>query len=299
MNRWAVSMCIAAASAATAAAQPKLAPPVTSTPPPKKAQRQQTAFLGVMAAPSPTRGVFVANVAPDSPAAKSGIHSGEYILTVDGKDVSSPEQLAMLIRGSKPGSEISVVTWRDGKTATRTVTLAARKPAPAAREEGWLGVWLEPDGQQGVRIARVAPGSPAEKAGLKAGRRLLKIDDKPVTTPEDAVRMIGRLTPGTEAKIATGEGTKNQTVSVQIGRRRVDRWRAYRPGPYPRRPFYYYTNPPFTWYYFYTPGYPTPGPYTGPIAPYGYGYRYGYGPYYGRPGGYFGNYGGYFQYYWR
>jgi len=84
-------------------------------------------------------GVLVASVKPGSPAAKAGIVGGDtqvvvagesyqlggdMIVAIDGKDVSSVDQLRDLITAHKPGDTVSVtVVNKDGKRSTKSVEL--------------------------------------------------------------------------------------------------------------------------------------------------------------------------------
>ncbi len=60
-----------------------------------------------------------------------------------------------------------------------------------------IGVMLEPEPpSSGVEIAGVAPGGPADKAGLRAGDIITRLDEKPVRTNESLARRIGKSGPG-------------------------------------------------------------------------------------------------------
>ena len=92
-------------------------------------------------------GVLVSSVKPGSPAAKAGIVGGDtqvvvagesyqlggdMIVAIDGKDVSSVDQLRDLITAHKPGDTVSVtVVNKDGKRSTKSVELA-RMPETTA-----------------------------------------------------------------------------------------------------------------------------------------------------------------------
>lgn len=75
------------------------------------------------------------------------------------------------------------------------------KQAEPAAKKYWLGVQLAPtpeilkkhverlkDG--GAMVAGVAPDSPADKAGLKAGDHILKINEVTITSPEQMVEIV-------------------------------------------------------------------------------------------------------------
>lgn len=102
-------------------------PPVTST----------QAYCGIGVAPlSPVltaqlpevtgqgRGVVVATVMQDSPAAKAGLKVHDIVIQYDKQDVYSPEQLVKLVHNDKPGREVVVTYVRAGKVLETKMTLS-------------------------------------------------------------------------------------------------------------------------------------------------------------------------------
>ncbi len=95
---------------------------------------------------------------------------------------------------------------------------------------GWIGVAVQeltPElaesfklhDTQGVLISEVVRGSPADKAGVKAGDILTRIDEKPLTDSSMMLETISALTPG---KVVVLKLLRNQTevvVQVKVGKR--------------------------------------------------------------------------------
>jgi serine protease DegQ len=95
---------------------------------------------------------------------------------------------------------------------------------------GWIGVAVQeltPElaesfklhDTQGVLISEVVRGSPADKAGVKAGDILTSIDNKPLTDSGMMLETISALTPG---KVVVLKLLRNQTevvVQVKVGKR--------------------------------------------------------------------------------
>jgi hypothetical protein len=72
---------------------------------------------------------------------------------------------------------------------------------------GYLGVEHETaSGVDGVRILRVLPGTPAERAGLQSGDRIVQIDGLPVTAGESLPDRIGSVKPGTKVELSVRRG---------------------------------------------------------------------------------------------
>ena len=91
------------------------------------------------------KGVLVESVTSGSGAGKAGLQGGktqvvvagetyvlggDIIVSFDGKQISSIEQLRDAIAGHKPGDRVSLVIYRDAKKTSVTVTLARQPPSP-------------------------------------------------------------------------------------------------------------------------------------------------------------------------
>ncbi len=87
----------------------------------------QHAYLGVKvgdAAGGP--GARVGTVIAGSPADKADIQPGDVITTVDGKTVSSADDLTAAVGTHAPGDKVTLTLTRDGSSHTITVTLGVR-----------------------------------------------------------------------------------------------------------------------------------------------------------------------------
>jgi hypothetical protein len=90
---------------------------------------------------------------------------------------------------------------------------------------GPAGVWGfsvekgKDDAEPGVTVKAVVPGGPAAKAGLRAGDRLLTLDDRWTDSVVDCYRAAGHVRPGTAAKLVVKRDGKEMelTVTVQSG----------------------------------------------------------------------------------
>ena len=99
---------------------------------------------------------------------------------------------------------------------------------------GWLGVSLydvdakykkefKLEKTDGAFVAEVFMGSPADKAGIKPGDYIIKLDNKPVKTVNQLVRDVGYLEAGTTSKFTVIRGGKTlDPISVKIEERSKD-----------------------------------------------------------------------------
>ena len=84
------------------------------------------------------------------------------------------------------------------------------------------------DKVEGAELEVVRDGSPAKKAGLKVGDIIIKVGDKDVNASRDLTTLIGKLRPGSKAKLKLLRDKKEMEIEVTLGSR---------PAAQPRLPF--------------------------------------------------------------
>lgn len=113
-------------------------------------------------------------------------------------------------------------------------------PARADDDRGFLGVSLSV-AEPGPLVDEVTRRSAAERAGILAGDIILRLDDNPVRTVEEVIRIIGSRSPGTRLRIDIEREGDPLELDATLGRmpeellRRLftqDRWGG---GPFSRR----------------------------------------------------------------
>jgi serine protease Do len=202
-------------------------------------------------------GVEVIRVEAGSPAESAGIKNGDVVLSYNGQRVEGTEQFVRFVRETPPGRTVKLSVVRDGAQQIISVPLGTRKAQAFGPSTGelhvevpempemdipmpdiprammsWrnsvLGVEAEALGdtqlaayfgvKDGVLVRSVAKGTAAEKAGLKAGDVLLKVDNEHVSSPRDVTnsmreaRSAGKKT----LPIALMRERKELTVSVTL-----------------------------------------------------------------------------------
>lgn len=92
------------------------------------------AYFGIGAVPIPNaaatqagvpQGLYVQIVTPGGPSAQAGLREGDVITKVDGQPATSTVQLQELALTKKPGDKVDLEYWRNGHSASTTVTLGA------------------------------------------------------------------------------------------------------------------------------------------------------------------------------
>lgn len=137
-------------------------------------------YLGVAVSSETGGKVVVADVEANSPAARAGLKTGDAIVKVDGKAVKGAEVFRSLlqIKTAEDPIEITVERGKESKTLTANLIATSRALQPG-QQRAVMGVTVE-DGE-GATLKSVTTGSPAEKAGLKVGDVITKINDRPLS----------------------------------------------------------------------------------------------------------------------
>ena len=167
--------------------------------------------------------VVVGTVAPQSVGEKIGLKVGDKITKLDGKPVSNFSELMHLLGPKYEGDAIDLVVERDGKEVTfDKVALGGTAPSVSL---AFLGILpMRDDPEQGIEIRYVYPNTPAEKAGLKAGDRILKFAPaaapalQPVAGRGQLVNAVRALPPGSDVKVEVkrAEGDKTETLTFKL-----------------------------------------------------------------------------------
>lgn len=125
----------------------------------------------------PNRDVYVGAVGAGSPAAAAGWKAGDRIVSANGDQIDSSQQLVQLTT-SKAGSPIDFVIERNGQFYDTTLT--PRKHPP--KGEGRVGVNLAEPLVSSVVVKEIAADSAAAQAGLQDGDLLVSVNGRDVTS---------------------------------------------------------------------------------------------------------------------
>ena len=141
-------------------------------------------------------------VLPNGPAAVAGLQTGDVITSVDGQPIATFDQLRRAI-SSRPG-ERTVVGFRRGDAAEDHVTLTPdRRRRVQLPELGLVDevgrIQVLPNAQSA--IVAVTPGSPAWRAGLRHGARIVAVDGATTTRWYEVDAALAAARPGGTLRI--------------------------------------------------------------------------------------------------
>ena len=149
------------------------------------------------------------------------IKNGEVF--INGKSASDyqDDNLAITKRKVKPIKNGSFYLDQDGDMAMPPFVQGfGRQGTPRKiSNRPLLGVTSDrpANGPAGAKIAEIAPGSGADKGGLKQGDLITKVDELPIDGPESLTEAIGRYKPDEKVVITITRDGKEQKVTVTLG----------------------------------------------------------------------------------
>lgn len=150
-------------------------------------------------------GALVSSVENGSPAAKAGLEPGDVILSINGKEIASSNELPPLVADIVPGQSAKLQVWRKGSQREIEVKVGNQKDEQVASKESKeatpnrLGLAVRPltaeerkqlDGKNGLLIEN-ATGT-AARAGIRRGDVLLSVNGEAVTSVEQLRGLVGK-----------------------------------------------------------------------------------------------------------
>ncbi len=176
------------------------------------------------------KGALVADVDANGPAARAGIQKGDVIVNFDGKDITEMNELPLLVAQTPIGKKAEVTIVREGKKINKQVTIEELKAskayaaADAGTEEG-LGMEVSTltaalartykiTAKTGMVVTRIAPGSPADEAGMREGDLILEVNRQPVQNMEEYVSALNKMKSGGKILLLVKRGNYSQFVII-------------------------------------------------------------------------------------
>ena len=173
-------------------------------------------------------GVLVDKVDSDSPASRAHIQQGDIVTKFDGAVLNTPRDLALAVANARAGDTADLTVWRNGSEQSVKITIAQQPNEQTADASGStqgakVGMALAPLGSdarislglnadtQGVLVAQVTAGGRADESGVQTGDVILKVDGRPVATPDEAT-----------SRIHEAEHAKKEAVPLLVTRNGTD-----------------------------------------------------------------------------
>jgi len=157
----------------------------------------------------------ITSVTLDSPASKLPLQPGDRVIAVDDKPVHNQAQFLHAMGPKYEGDSISLKIKRgDKELSFDKVVLTGQ---PANHNPAFLGILpVRDDNENGVQVRYVFPESPAARAGIVAGDRILRVDNVPLKDRESLRFLIDRFMPGMKAKLDVKQKGGSKKVDVTL-----------------------------------------------------------------------------------
>jgi S1-C subfamily serine protease/predicted esterase len=158
------------------------------------------------------------SIEPDSAADKAGLQPGDQIVEMEGKTISRYVQLRHILGPKYAGDKVTLKVKRGDKVLTMS-DLELRAPTQH-HAQAFLGILpMRDDAKPGIEIRYVFPDSPAAKAGLKVGDRIMALGGRPLTGRDLLLAVLASQSPGAELSfnVQRKEGNKLDTVKLRLG----------------------------------------------------------------------------------
>ncbi len=184
-----------------------------------------------------TRGAYVEDVAPESPAEKAGIRRGDLITSWNSDKTPNSHALIERLVKAGPGDTATIRLSRDDWEKEVKVTLGSRSGGPTAErkpevstkgesggERGFLGAYLKanPEGP-GAFVDDVVKDSPGARAGLKKGDIVVGVSGQPVKEYTALQEFLKGTHPGQKLVLRVAREGWERDVPVELGRRANER----------------------------------------------------------------------------
>jgi len=148
-------------------------------------------------------GALINAVVPQGPADKAGLRAGDVITAIGGQKIQEGHDLLRAVLRHGVGERLNLEVRRDDKTKKVTLVTGerpsedgAQSPQQGVQDDSMLGLALEDltprlrerfryEGDGRVFVRGVAPGSDADRAGLRPGDIILQADRQPVGSAGD------------------------------------------------------------------------------------------------------------------
>jgi serine protease Do len=182
-----------------------------------------------MGLPEDTKGAAVAEVVPDSPAAKAGIKAEDIITSVDGMETANVNALRNLVASVEPGKEVDVTVYRDGQEKTLKVKIEEQPKemgmgqTPFGTKGKGSAIGLEvanftpalaqqygySEDTKGVVITEVQEDSAAAGAGLEPGMTITSVQGQDVRTVEEFTKVLDQVEKGSLVRMRVNDSSGN------------------------------------------------------------------------------------------
>ncbi len=180
---------------------------------------------GFNSSESDEQGLVVLGVLEDSPAEKAGIVRGDILLQIEGNEIGNVGDVYAALEGQKAGETIQAQIQHGDEVRSVRIRLEDRLFRPpiglrfaAGKQIPFRSMHSVPVLEETAAfVTKVVEGSPAEEAGLRAGDRILYVDDVQIDRENPLEQVVAGYDPQDEVTLGIVRAGKQQEIGLRLG----------------------------------------------------------------------------------
>lgn len=148
---------------------------------------------------------IVGEVIAGKPADRAGLKRGDLIVAINGERIDDFDDLRLAV-GLHAGTPVRVDYVRSGQHRTTTMTPERTDSEYGPVGRAGIGQYIE------MAVGRVTPRSPAARAGLRSGDRIIAANGHPITQLTDFNKVVMTVNGAPIALVVTRGATQFRTI---------------------------------------------------------------------------------------
>ncbi|MFQ5686988.1 MAG: DegQ family serine endoprotease [Candidatus Scalindua sp.] len=177
-----------------------------------------------------TEGVLISDVQDDSPAKEAGFERGDILIEYDNKAMGDVNQLRNVVAQTEIGKETKVKVLRKGKEVVLTVKIGEQPSDLFATGRTSIGRDLGMsvqnlteelaksfgfEGENGVVVSAVEPGSPAAQADVKEGDLIKEVNREKINSIKEFREALKSTEEGKDILLLLRRGMHTRFVIIK------------------------------------------------------------------------------------
>lgn len=187
-----------------------------------------------------SKGILVGQVMEGTAADEADIKQGDIILELNGQPVGDLNSFRSRIASTAPGTTIDLAVLRDGKRLKKSVTIGTLDeeamaeadlggPGGPAKVEKDIGVTVQNltddvaaelgyEGEKGVVVTGVEPGSPAALAGIESGNLIQEVNRQKIRNIDEFQAGMKKASGKETVLLLVSDGQYSRYVALRLAR---------------------------------------------------------------------------------
>jgi len=177
-----------------------------------------------------TEGVLISDVQDDSPAKEAGFERGDILIEYDNKAMSDVNQLRNVVAQTEVGIEVKVKVLRKGNETVLTVKIGEQPSDLFASAKSSIGMDLGMsvqnlteelaksfgfEGETGIVVSAVEPGSPAAQADVKEGDLIKEVNREKINNIKEFREALKNTEKGKDILLLLRRGMHTRFVIIK------------------------------------------------------------------------------------